>query len=78
VINLQFDQASHLLMGTGPGMTKFQLPGTQRVFEFGGTVEGTTHARQQAWAAAKRFLAALPPRGGVRRRCGGGAPEGPI
>lgn len=59
VTNLQFDDASHLLMGTGPGMTKFQIPGTTMTFDFGGTAEGTTQARQRAWATTKRFLATL-------------------
>jgi len=62
VINLQFDDASHLLMGTGPGMTTFQIPGTNRMFDFGGTAEGTTQARQRAWVATTRFLAAVLPR----------------
>lgn len=59
VTNLQFDDASHLLMGTGPGITKFQIPGTTMTFDFGGTVEGNTRARQHAWSATKRFLAAI-------------------
>jgi uncharacterized protein len=59
VTNLQFDDASHLLMGVGPGITRFQIPGATTTFEFGGTVEGNTRARREAWAAAKRFLAAI-------------------
>lgn len=54
--NLQFDEASHLLMGTGPGMTTLQFPGTSFRIEFGGTPEGTAKARTAAWAATKRFL----------------------
>lgn len=59
VQNVQFDDASHLLMGTGPGMTKFQIPGTTMTFDFGGSPEGNAKARAEAWATAKRFLAAL-------------------
>jgi uncharacterized protein len=57
VENLQFDNAAHLLMGTGPGMTKLQFPGTNFTLDFGGTPEGTAQARDAAWDAAKRFLA---------------------
>lgn len=59
VQNLQFDDASHLLMGTGPGITKFDIPGTTRSVDFGGTTEGNTRARSEAWAASKRFLSAI-------------------
>lgn len=59
VTNLQFDDASHLLMGTGPGMTKFQIPGTTTTFDFGGTPQGNARARAKAWAAAKNFIAAM-------------------
>lgn len=59
VQNLQFDDASHLLMGTGPGITKFDIPGTTRSVDFGGTTEGNTRARSEAWAATKQFLAAI-------------------
>jgi uncharacterized protein len=59
VQNLQFDDAAHLLMGTGPGMTKLQFPGTRFTLDFGGTPEGTARARAAAWDAAKRFLAKL-------------------
>lgn len=62
VQNVQFNDASHLLMGTGPGMTRFEIPGTTMTFDFGGTPEGSTKARAEAWAATKRYLAALPPR----------------
>ncbi|HEX8418495.1 MAG TPA: acyl-CoA thioester hydrolase/BAAT C-terminal domain-containing protein [Sphingomonas sp.] len=62
VQNVQFDDASHLLMGTGPGVTRFQIPGTTITFDFGGSAEGNTRARAEAWAAAKRYLAAVPPR----------------
>lgn len=59
VENLQFDDASHLLMGTGPGMTTLQFPGTSFRIEFGGTPEGTAKARAAAWTATKRFLAKI-------------------
>jgi len=59
VENLQYDDASHLLMGTGPGITRFELPGTTISFDFGGTAEGNARARAAAWAATKRFLAGL-------------------
>ena len=62
VQNVQFDDASHLLMGTGPGMTRFQIPGTTMTFDFGGTPEGNTRARAEAWASAKRYLADLSAR----------------
>lgn len=62
VQNVQFDDASHLLMGTGPGMTRFQIPGTTMTFDFGGTPEGNTQARAEAWEMTKRYLATLPSR----------------
>lgn len=62
VQNVQFDDASHLLMGTGPGITKFQIPGTTITIDFGGSPEGNARARTEAWAAAKRYLADLPAR----------------
>lgn len=59
VQNLQFDDASHLLMGTGPGITTLTVPGTNFTMDFGGTAEGTARARAAAWDASKRFLAVL-------------------
>lgn len=59
VENLQFADASHLLMGTGPGIIKLTFPGTSFTMDFGGTAEGTARARAAAWDASKRFLAAL-------------------
>ncbi len=56
VVNLQYDNASHLLMGPGRGLVRFEQ-GTVRVW-FGGTEEGTLAAREDAWGAAKDFLAA--------------------
>lgn len=57
VINRKFDDASHLLMGFGPGRTRFTA-GNYTV-EFGGTEEGTRRARDAGWALAKDFLASL-------------------
>lgn len=59
VVNHQFDDASHLLMGPGQGMVKF----THGAFtvNFGGSEEGTLRAREAAWRAAKQFLADLTP-----------------
>ena len=56
-LNLQFDDASHLLMGPGPGVVRF----TQGSFtvHFGGSEEGTLRARTVAWKAAKAFLTDL-------------------
>lgn len=62
VANIQFGNASHLLMGTGPGMTRFEIPGTTMTFDFGGSVEGNTKARAEAWTKAKQFLAQIPAR----------------
>ncbi len=59
VTNLQFDDASHLLMGPGPGVVNF-AQGNSRIW-FGGSEEGTRTARDAAWAEVKRFLAALRP-----------------
>ncbi|MFN3945740.1 MAG: acyl-CoA thioester hydrolase/BAAT C-terminal domain-containing protein [Allosphingosinicella sp.] len=56
VTNLQYEDASHLLMGPGPGLVTFG-EGENR-FWFGGTEEGTLAARTEAWAATKRFLKA--------------------
>jgi dienelactone hydrolase len=57
VTNLEFDDASHLLMGPGAGVVRF----TQGTFSihFGGSEEGTLAARTAAWKAAKRFLLGL-------------------
>ncbi|WP_344694047.1 acyl-CoA thioester hydrolase/BAAT C-terminal domain-containing protein [Sphingomonas cynarae] len=59
VINLTFDDASHLLMGIGPGITKMEVPGAGFTFDFGGTAAGTARARAAAWAASKRLCADL-------------------
>ncbi|MDM7957137.1 acyl-CoA thioester hydrolase/BAAT C-terminal domain-containing protein [Blastomonas sp.] len=57
VLNLQYDDASHLLMGPGPGLVHF----TQGTFSvhFGGSEEGTLRARESAWEQMKLFLAQL-------------------
>lgn len=60
VQNLQFDDASHLLMGPGPGRVRFEQGSF--VINFGGTEEGTLAARNRGWAAAKRLLASLAAR----------------
>jgi dienelactone hydrolase len=62
--NVQYDDASHLLMGFGPAMTELQVyePGTNRVrftMHFGGTAAGTEAARNAGWARVKEFLAGL-------------------
>jgi dienelactone hydrolase len=57
VDNLQFDDASHLLMGFGPGITESRT--AQSVMHFGGTQSGTETARNVGWARAKQFLADL-------------------
>jgi len=57
VQNIQFDDASHLLMGPGPGLVHFTR-GTFSV-HFGGSEAGTLAAREAAWAETKRFLARL-------------------
>lgn len=62
VENVQFEDASHLLMGTGPGMTKFLIPGRNIAVDFGGSPEGNAEARASAWATVKRYLADLPSR----------------
>jgi uncharacterized protein len=55
--NLQFDDASHLLMGSGPGITDSRT--AQSIMHFGGTQSGTETARNVGWARAKQFLADL-------------------
>lgn len=55
ITNLQYDDASHLLMGYGPGMVKFSIPFIVEI-EFGGSPEGTRAARDDGWEAAIDFL----------------------
>jgi len=56
--NVQYENASHLLMGFGPGVTEIRV---RNVFtmHFGGTAEGTETARNSGWARAKEFLSRL-------------------
>ncbi|MDB5433199.1 MAG: dienelactone hydrolase [Caulobacter sp.] len=63
VTNLKFDDASHLLMGFGPGITRMEVPGAGFSFDFGGSPEGAERARDAGWAASKTLLAQLD-RGG--------------
>ena len=57
VENVQFEDASHLLMGFGPGIFGSQT--AQSAMQFGGTPSGTEAARNVGWARAKQFLANL-------------------
>ena len=58
VENVQYENASHLLMGFGPGQTEFRV-NDRFTIHFGGTTEGTERARNSGWARAKEFLARL-------------------
>jgi uncharacterized protein len=55
--NVQYEDASHLLMGFGRGQTEFRAP--KFTIHFGGTAEGTEAARNSGWARAKDFLGRL-------------------
>jgi len=62
--NVQYEDASHLLMGFGPAMTELRVndPVTKQyrfTMHFGGTAEGTEAARNAGWARVKEFLAGL-------------------
>ena len=57
VENVQYEDASHLLMGFGPGQTEFRAE--RFTIHFGGTAEGTERARNAGWARVKRFLGRL-------------------
>jgi uncharacterized protein len=59
VINRKFDNASHALMGPGPGTVTFRIG--SEVINLGGTEEGTRRARDAAWAETLHFLATLKP-----------------
>lgn len=52
--HIRYDDASHLLMGPGPGITAWGQ-GQYRI-EFGGTAEGTLKAREDAWARSLEWL----------------------
>jgi len=56
--NVQYENASHLLMGFGPGITEIRVRNTFTM-HFGGTAEGTETARNSGWARAKEFLSRL-------------------
>ena len=58
VENVQYEDASHLLMGFGPGITEIRVRNTFTM-HFGGTAEGTETARNSGWARAKEFLSRL-------------------
>ena len=58
VENVQYEDASHLLMGFGRGQTEFRV-GDRFTIRFGGTAEGTEAARNAGWARAKEFLGRL-------------------
>ena len=57
VENVQYEDASHLLMGFGPGATEFRAE--RFTIRFGGTAEGTERARNAGWARVKEFLGRL-------------------
>ena len=58
VENVQYENASHLLMGFGPGQTEFRV-NERFTMHFGGTAEGTEKARNSGWARVKEFLGRL-------------------
>ena len=58
VENVQYENASHLLMGFGRGQTEFRV-NDRFTIRFGGTAEGTEAARNSGWARAKEFLGRL-------------------
>jgi dienelactone hydrolase len=58
VENVQYENASHLLMGFGPGATEFRV-NERFTIRFGGTAEGTETARNSGWARVKEFLGRL-------------------
>jgi pimeloyl-ACP methyl ester carboxylesterase len=58
VENVQYEDASHLLMGFGPGLTEIRV-NERFTMHFGGTAKGTETARNSGWARVKEFLARL-------------------
>jgi dienelactone hydrolase len=52
-----YADASHLMMGPGPGITSYG-EGQYRI-DFGGTMEGTLKARDDAWAKSVAFMGKL-------------------
>jgi dienelactone hydrolase len=57
VENVQYEDASHLLMGFGRGQTEFRAE--RFTIRFGGTAAGTERARNAGWARVKEFLGRL-------------------
>ncbi len=55
--NVQYENASHLLMGFGPAPTEIRFE--RFTMHFGGTAEGTEAARDSGWARVKEFLGRL-------------------
>ncbi len=55
--HIRYDDASHMMMGPGPGMIAYGT-GPYRI-EFGGTAEGTLKARDDAWAKSLAFMARM-------------------
>lgn len=53
--HVRYDDASHLMMGPGPGVTR--MGSGAYAIDFGGTAEGTLAARNDAWAKALAFIA---------------------
>jgi uncharacterized protein len=58
VRNVQYEDSSHLLMGSGPGIVKMGIPLLFQT-DFGGSPEGTRKARDAGWAEAMVFLAKI-------------------
>ena len=58
VENVQYENASHLLMGFGPGQTELRV-NERFTMRFGGTPEGAETARNSGWARVKEFLGRL-------------------
>jgi len=58
VENVQYENASHLLMGFGPAPTEIRV-NERFTIRFGGTPEATEIARNSGWARVKDFLERL-------------------
>jgi len=58
VENVQYENASHLLMGFGPAPTEIRV-NERFTMRFGGTPEATEIARNSGWARVKDFLGRL-------------------
>jgi dienelactone hydrolase len=74
VENVQYEDASHLLMGFGPAPTEIRV-NERFTMRFGGTPEGTERARNAGWARVKDFLGRLDLADGILKEeihcCGG-------